>query len=70
MAFYSFLFFLVLNRCLLDSKLQPSKSRFLVRTQDDKLQLVIDAFRFSDDDRGEVIRPTFEIHLVFFFFFK
>ncbi|XP_077411726.1 zona pellucida glycoprotein 3e [Vanacampus margaritifer] len=40
--------------CLLDSKLQPSKSRFLVRTQDDKLQLVIDAFRFHDDDRGEL----------------
>ncbi|XP_051905930.1 zona pellucida sperm-binding protein 3-like [Hippocampus zosterae] len=42
------------NGCLLDSKLQPSKSRFLVRTQDDKLQLVIDAFRFYDDDRGEL----------------
>ncbi|XP_077397724.1 zona pellucida sperm-binding protein 3-like [Festucalex cinctus] len=42
------------NGCLLDSKLQPSKSRFLVRTQDDKLQLVIDAFRFHDDDRGEL----------------
>ncbi|XP_057673110.1 zona pellucida sperm-binding protein 3-like [Corythoichthys intestinalis] len=42
------------NGCLLDSKLQASKSRFLVRTQDDKLQFVIDAFRFHDDDRGEL----------------
>ncbi|XP_077475786.1 zona pellucida glycoprotein 3e [Stigmatopora argus] len=42
------------NGCLLDSKLQDSKSRFVVRTQDDKLQFVIDAFRFHDDDRGEL----------------
>ncbi|XP_061555925.1 zona pellucida sperm-binding protein 3-like isoform X2 [Phycodurus eques] len=42
------------NGCLLDSKLQPSKSRFLARTQDDKLQFVIDAFRFHDQDRGEL----------------
>nr|XP_049600913.1 uncharacterized protein LOC125983585 [Syngnathus scovelli] len=40
--------------CLLDSKLQSSKARFLARTQDDKLQLVIDAFRFHDEDRGEL----------------
>ncbi|XP_061702565.1 zona pellucida sperm-binding protein 3-like [Syngnathoides biaculeatus] len=42
------------NGCLLDSKLHPSKSRFLVRTQDDKLQFVIDAFRFHNEDRGEL----------------
>ncbi|KAM9785010.1 zona pellucida sperm-binding protein 3-like isoform 2-T2 [Syngnathus typhle] len=40
--------------CLLDSKLQSSKARFLPRTQDDKLQLAIDAFRFHDEDRGEL----------------
>nr|XP_057906366.1 zona pellucida sperm-binding protein 3-like [Doryrhamphus excisus] len=40
--------------CLLDSKLPGSKSHFLVRTQDDKLQLVIDAFRFHNEDRGEL----------------
>ncbi|XP_061892231.1 zona pellucida sperm-binding protein 3-like [Entelurus aequoreus] len=40
--------------CLLDSKLPGSKSHFVVRTQDDKLQLVIDAFKFHNEDRGEL----------------
>ncbi|XP_077591573.1 zona pellucida sperm-binding protein 3-like [Stigmatopora nigra] len=51
------------NGCLLDSKLEDSKSRFLVRTQDDKLQFVIDAFRFHDDDRGELY-ITCDLHAV------
>lgn len=38
----------------MDSQLPGSKAHFLPRTQDDKLQLVIDAFKFHDDDRGEV----------------
>ncbi|XP_040918603.1 zona pellucida sperm-binding protein 3-like isoform X2 [Toxotes jaculatrix] len=42
------------NGCLVDSKLLGSKSHFLPRTQDDKLQLVIDAFRFHNEDRGEL----------------
>ncbi|KAM6965900.1 zona pellucida sperm-binding protein 3-like [Tautogolabrus adspersus] len=42
------------NGCLLDSQLPGSKSHFLPRTQDDKLHLVIDAFRFHNDDRGEL----------------
>uniref|UniRef100_A0A3P8SKR3 Zona pellucida sperm-binding protein 3 n=1 Tax=Amphiprion percula TaxID=161767 RepID=A0A3P8SKR3_AMPPE len=42
------------NGCLLDSQLPGSKAHFLPRTQDDKLQLVIDAFKFHNDDRGEL----------------
>ncbi|XP_071386785.1 zona pellucida sperm-binding protein 3-like [Centroberyx affinis] len=42
------------NGCLVDSQLQGSNSKFLPRTQDDKLQLVIDAFRFHQEDRGEL----------------
>ncbi|XP_028267486.1 zona pellucida sperm-binding protein 3-like [Parambassis ranga] len=42
------------NGCLVDSQLPGSKAHFLPRTQDDKLQLVIDAFKFHDDDRGEL----------------
>uniref|UniRef100_A0A3Q3ETY7 Zona pellucida sperm-binding protein 3 n=1 Tax=Labrus bergylta TaxID=56723 RepID=A0A3Q3ETY7_9LABR len=42
------------NGCLLDSQLPGSRSHFLPRTQDDKLRLLIDAFRFHNDDRGEL----------------
>ncbi|KAM7386753.1 hypothetical protein PAMA_009396 [Pampus argenteus] len=42
------------NGCLIDSQLPGSRSHFLSRTQDDKLQLVIDAFRFHNEDKGEV----------------
>ncbi|XP_071329991.1 zona pellucida sperm-binding protein 3-like isoform X2 [Trachinotus anak] len=42
------------NGCLVDSQLLGSKSHFLSRTQDDKLRLVIDAFRFHNEDRGEL----------------
>ncbi|XP_041634461.1 zona pellucida sperm-binding protein 3-like [Cheilinus undulatus] len=42
------------NGCLLDSQLPGSRSHFLPRTQDDKLHLVIDAFRFHEEDRGEL----------------
>ncbi|XP_041812398.1 zona pellucida sperm-binding protein 3-like [Chelmon rostratus] len=42
------------NGCLVDSQLPGSKSHFLPRTQDDKLHLVIDAFRFHNEDRGEL----------------
>ncbi|KAG7243613.1 hypothetical protein INR49_011170 [Caranx melampygus] len=39
---------------LVDSQLPGSNSHFLPRTQDDKLHLVIDAFRFHNEDRGEL----------------
>ncbi|XP_067426687.1 zona pellucida sperm-binding protein 3-like [Thunnus thynnus] len=42
------------NGCLVDSQLPGSKSHFLPRTQDDKLHLVIDAFRFHNEDKGEL----------------
>lgn len=41
-------------RCLVDSQLQDSKSQFLPRIQDEKLHLVIDAFRFHNEDSGQV----------------
>lgn len=42
------------NGCLVDSQLPGSRSHFLSRSQDDKLHLVIDAFRFHNEDRGEL----------------
>ncbi|TKS91862.1 Zona pellucida sperm-binding protein 3 [Collichthys lucidus] len=42
------------NGCLVDSHIPGSRSHFLSRTQDDKLQLVIDAFRFYNEDRGQL----------------
>ncbi|XP_042360810.1 zona pellucida sperm-binding protein 3-like [Plectropomus leopardus] len=42
------------NGCLVDSQLPGSRSYFLSRSQDSKLHLVIDAFRFHNEDRGEL----------------
>ncbi|KAK2833558.1 hypothetical protein Q5P01_017447 [Channa striata] len=42
------------NGCLVDSQHPGSRSHFLFRTEKDKLQLVIDAFRFHKEDRGEL----------------
>ncbi|KAF3846456.1 hypothetical protein F7725_003534 [Dissostichus mawsoni] len=41
------------NGCV-DSQLPGSRSQFLARTQDDKLHMSIDAFRFYNEDRGEL----------------
>ncbi|KAM9420942.1 zona pellucida sperm-binding protein 3-like isoform 2-T3 [Salvelinus alpinus] len=40
--------------CLMDSLLPGSNSRFMRRTQDDKLRFHIDAFRFHQEDRAEL----------------
>ncbi|XP_059204978.1 zona pellucida sperm-binding protein 3-like isoform X2 [Centropristis striata] len=40
--------------CLVDSQLPGSRSQFLPRTQNDKLHLSIDAFRFHNEDKGEL----------------
>ncbi|XP_034053870.1 zona pellucida sperm-binding protein 3-like [Gymnodraco acuticeps] len=42
------------NGCFVDSQLPGSRSQFLARTQDDKLHMSIDAFRFYNEDRGEL----------------
>ncbi|TNN80566.1 Zona pellucida sperm-binding protein 3 [Liparis tanakae] len=42
------------ERCLVDSELPGSRSRFLSRTQDNKLHLTIDAFKFHNENRGEL----------------
>uniref|UniRef100_A0AAY4BKE0 Zona pellucida sperm-binding protein 3 n=1 Tax=Denticeps clupeoides TaxID=299321 RepID=A0AAY4BKE0_9TELE len=41
-------------RCLVDSKLTGSSSRFLPRTQDFKLQFQLEAFRFQQGDTGSL----------------
>ncbi|KAM8843931.1 zona pellucida sperm-binding protein 3-like [Spinachia spinachia] len=41
------------NGCLVDSELPGSRSHFS-RIQDDKLHLTIDAFRFSNEDQGQI----------------
>ncbi|XP_056138304.1 zona pellucida sperm-binding protein 3-like [Lampris incognitus] len=38
--------------CLIDSKLTNSGSRFLPRTEDDKLEFQVEAFKFQDDSLG------------------
>ncbi|XP_072556902.1 zona pellucida sperm-binding protein 3-like [Paramormyrops kingsleyae] len=40
--------------CLTDAKVTGSRSQFLPRKQDDKLQLQLDAFRFSQDGRSSM----------------
>ncbi|XP_056463069.1 zona pellucida sperm-binding protein 3-like [Gadus chalcogrammus] len=42
------------NGCLMDSQLQGAHSQFLPRTQDNKLRMVIDAFRFHQEEQGEL----------------
>ncbi|XP_034053876.1 zona pellucida sperm-binding protein 3-like [Gymnodraco acuticeps] len=42
------------NGCFVDSQLPGSRSQFLARTQDDKLHMSIDAFRFYNEDGGEL----------------
>ncbi|XP_031725004.1 zona pellucida sperm-binding protein 3-like isoform X1 [Anarrhichthys ocellatus] len=46
--------FLGNNGCLFDSQLTGSSSRFLPRTQNDKLQFQVEAFRFQQDDNGVI----------------
>ncbi|XP_035248068.1 zona pellucida sperm-binding protein 3-like isoform X1 [Anguilla anguilla] len=40
--------------CLMDSKLTNSRSQFLSRVQDDKLQFQLDAFRFAQETRSAI----------------
>ncbi|XP_061078079.1 proline-rich protein 36-like isoform X6 [Conger conger] len=40
--------------CLIDSKMTNSRSRFLPRVQDDKLQFQLDAFRFAQETRSAI----------------
>uniref|UniRef100_A0A673L025 Zona pellucida sperm-binding protein 3 n=1 Tax=Sinocyclocheilus rhinocerous TaxID=307959 RepID=A0A673L025_9TELE len=40
--------------CLMDAKLTNSRSRFMSRIQDDKLQFQIEAFRFKQDSLGMI----------------
>ncbi|XP_016397178.1 zona pellucida sperm-binding protein 3-like [Sinocyclocheilus rhinocerous] len=42
------------NGCLVDAKLTGSRSRFMPRTQGDKLQFQLEAFRFHQADSGLV----------------
>lgn len=46
--------FLFCRRCFIDSQLPGSKSQFMPRIRDEKLHVVIDAFRFHNQDSGEV----------------
>nr|XP_033490487.1 zona pellucida sperm-binding protein 3-like [Epinephelus lanceolatus] len=43
-----------LSRCLFDSQLTGSSSQFLPRSQDDRLQFEVEAFRFQQDDSGMI----------------
>lgn len=59
----SFIFKLLMDlcvvfRCLFDSQLTDSSSRFLPRSQDDRLQFELEAFRFQQDDSGVVRLKT------------
>lgn len=45
---------IILHRCLVDSELPGSRSHFFSRIEDDKLHLTIDAFKFYNEDQGQV----------------
>nr|XP_023681563.1 zona pellucida sperm-binding protein 3-like [Paramormyrops kingsleyae] len=45
--------------CLTDAKMTASRSRFLPRTQDDKLHMQLDAFRFSQAPHSSVYLTCF-----------
>uniref|UniRef100_A0A4W5N8N0 Zona pellucida sperm-binding protein 3 n=1 Tax=Hucho hucho TaxID=62062 RepID=A0A4W5N8N0_9TELE len=47
-------YFIENDGCLMDSQLPGSNSRFVRRTQDDKLRFHIDAFRFHQEGRSEL----------------
>lgn len=55
-------------RCLTDAKLTGAKSYFMQRRQEDKLHLMLKAFRFHQDHRNSV--STASARWVFFFFFN
>ncbi|XP_077940003.1 zona pellucida sperm-binding protein 3-like isoform X2 [Gasterosteus aculeatus] len=42
------------NGCLVDSELPGSRSHFFTRIEDDKLHLTIDAFKFYNEDQGQL----------------
>ncbi|XP_040047718.2 zona pellucida sperm-binding protein 3-like [Gasterosteus aculeatus] len=42
------------NGCLVDSELPGSRSHFFSRIEDDKLHLTIDAFKFYNEDQGQL----------------
>ncbi|XP_040047713.2 zona pellucida sperm-binding protein 3 [Gasterosteus aculeatus] len=42
------------NGCLVDSELPGSRSQFFSRIEDDKLHLTIDAFKFYNEDQGQL----------------
>ncbi|XP_051916375.1 zona pellucida sperm-binding protein 3-like [Hippocampus zosterae] len=46
--------FLGNNGCLFDSQLTGSGSRFLPRSRDDRLQFEVEAFKFQEDETGEI----------------
>ncbi|XP_051951690.1 zona pellucida sperm-binding protein 3-like [Xyrauchen texanus] len=51
--------------CLMDGKLTGSKSRFLPRIQNDKLQMQLDAFKFQQEKRTEIyITCTLQVYPV------
>ncbi|PWA32242.1 hypothetical protein CCH79_00013198 [Gambusia affinis] len=45
-------------RCLMDSKLTGAQSYFMPRSQEDKLHFQMKAFKFTQDDRSELIPTT------------
>ncbi|KAK1887398.1 Zona pellucida sperm-binding protein 3 [Dissostichus eleginoides] len=46
--------FLGNNGCLFDSQLTDSSSQFLPRSNEDRLQFQVEAFKFQQDERGVV----------------
>ncbi|XP_062373854.1 uncharacterized protein LOC134061996 [Sardina pilchardus] len=50
--------------CLSDSKLMASRSQFMPRIQDEKLQMQIEAFRFADESHDSVRNRLQILHLL------
>ncbi|KAJ8337280.1 hypothetical protein SKAU_G00385000 [Synaphobranchus kaupii] len=49
------------SRYLMDSKLTNSRSQFLSRVQDDKLQFQLDAFRFAQEARSAMSKLLYSL---------
>lgn len=67
MVTYSIFFFLLLSSCLVDARITGSSSQFMPRSQDDKLQFQLEAFRFLQQPKsssvGHAVQCTYLVVL-------
>lgn len=53
-------------RCLIDARITGSDSRFMVRSEENKLQFQLEAFRFQNSESGLVFNiKTYQLNMLF-----